>query len=76
MDKYKDFGFERFLSEVTNVVRKTDWRYGQALFNLLAIVRPALSERVRGSNIDPFYKNREEVESSNLHSILRLSWDE
>jgi len=30
-------------------------RYGQVLFNHLADVRPDLSEKIRGTDIDPFY---------------------
>lgn len=31
------------------------WRFGQAAFNVLAKYRPDLSERVRGTTLDPFY---------------------
>lgn len=31
------------------------WRHGQALFNVLADHRPDLSERLRGTPIDPFH---------------------
>lgn len=30
-------------------------RYGQAMFNHLAVVRPDLAEMVRGTNCDPFH---------------------
>ena len=30
-------------------------RYCQAIFNHLSILRPDLSEQVRGTDIDPFY---------------------
>lgn len=32
-----------------------DWRYGQAVFNLLAANRPDLSEQIRGTGLDTFY---------------------
>jgi len=32
-------------------------RKGQALFNVLAKVRPDLSEQIRGTPFDPFYKD-------------------
>jgi hypothetical protein len=34
---------------------KTRERYCQAMFNHLSIVRPDLSEQVRGTDMDPFY---------------------
>jgi hypothetical protein len=34
---------------------KTEERFGQACFNVLAEVKPDLAERVRGTKIDPFY---------------------
>lgn len=35
------------------------WRYGQALFNTLDNIRPDLSEKVRGTNFDPFHAHGE-----------------
>jgi hypothetical protein len=37
------------------LARERHWRYGQALFNHLLEVRPELAERVKGTDIDPFY---------------------
>lgn len=34
------------------------WRYGQTLFNVLYRVRPDLSERVRGTDLDPFHSDQ------------------
>ena len=31
------------------------WRVGQTYFNVLYLLRPDLSERVRGSELDPFH---------------------
>lgn len=31
-------------------------RQGQAAFNVLMMVRPDLSEQIRGTRLDPFYK--------------------
>ena len=31
-------------------------RKGQAFFNSLALNRPDLSEQIRGTNLDPFYR--------------------
>lgn len=32
-------------------------RAGQAAFNVLGLVRPDLAERVRGTELDPFYRD-------------------
>lgn len=37
---------------------KDDLRLGQIYFNELAIVRPEIAEAIRGSMLDPFYKER------------------
>lgn len=44
--------------------RKERWRRGQTYFNVLAEERPDLSERIRGSALDPFY------DDSRLDSFL------
>jgi hypothetical protein len=33
------------------------WRLGQTYFNILYAERPDLSERVRGTGLDPFYSD-------------------
>lgn len=33
-------------------------RYGQAMFNHLVEIRPDLAEKIRGTNMDPFFCNR------------------
>ena len=35
-----------------------DFRLGQIFFNELLLVRPAIAEQLRGSMLDPFYKER------------------
>ncbi len=35
--------------------KNPNWRFGQTAFNVLYQVRPDLSERVRGTDIDPFH---------------------
>lgn len=51
-------GFVAYLNLV--VVTRADnpsWRKGQTHFNVLSDVRPDLSERVRGTRLDPFHKD-------------------
>jgi len=38
-----------------------DQRYGQALFNYLAEVNPALAEKIRGTDNDPFHKTAHQL---------------
>lgn len=51
-------GFPAYL--VTCATTKTahpEWRWGQTLFNVLRDVRPELAEHVRGTELDPFYRD-------------------
>ncbi len=49
---------EKFWEEVVARFGKGGERYGQAAFNLLCEVRPDLSEKIRGTENDPFYLER------------------
>lgn len=50
-------------------------RYGQAAFNYLAEVRPDLSERVRGTYLDPFYASSvADNRFINFMGFLRENW--
>lgn len=51
--------FEEYAAQVGAVkAQNPHWRYGQTYFNVLAHVRPDLSEQVRGVvALDPFYKD-------------------
>jgi hypothetical protein len=45
-----------YLAEVTRAYGvHPSWRWGQALFNVLEMVRPELASLVRGSEIDPYF---------------------
>ena len=48
-----------------------DYRYGQHVFNELYRHRPDLSEQIRGTRMDPFYRNHI---SSELEQFLLLNW--
>lgn len=52
---YEDFinvATREFVSQAQN-----GYRYGQALFNVLLTHKPELAERVRSTDIDPFYED-------------------
>jgi hypothetical protein len=38
-----------------------DWRYGQLLFNILCTYRPDISEKLRATPLDPFFRDAKDV---------------
>jgi len=46
-------------------------RYGQVYFNLLRAVRPHAAEELRGTLLDPYYKNHVELE---VHEFVESRW--
>lgn len=67
--------YDEFLSDVLNKYetqpKKGDLRLGQIFFNDLCVVRPAIAEQLRGSMLDPFYKERITQVTSNF---VRERW--
>lgn len=59
----EQMNYADFLSKVDNSYchLKGEWRYGQVLFNALWAVRPELANKVRGTRLDPFHREREEI---------------
>ena len=62
---FNDFyeAFHKHLSEYDRTHRNYNaelviWRQGQLFFNLLSGVNPRVAELLRGSIIDPFYRNK------------------
>lgn len=49
--------FWEYCCEVQAYKTETNQRFGQAAFNVLVEVRPDISEKIRGSLKDPFYKD-------------------
>lgn len=45
----------KFYFDSLVLARQNKWRWGQAVFNLLAERRPDLSEKVRGTDMDIFH---------------------
>ena len=46
-------------------------RYGQVYFNLLRVARPHTAEELRGSALDPYYRNHVGPE---VHEFVELRW--
>jgi len=68
--------FNDFLADASIVYEKLkgngfDHRYGQVYFNLLVEHRPDISEKIRGTMLDPFYK---EFVKTETHQFVEKSW--
>jgi hypothetical protein len=53
--------FEEFLHDVIGQYEQRQdksIRLGQLFFNELCVVRPSIAEEIRGSMLDPFFKER------------------
>ena len=50
-----------------------EWRAGQAAFNTLLRYRPDLAERVKATNLDPFYQD---AQLADFYLWLKDTWDE
>ena len=47
-------------------------RYGQTYFNLLYEFRPEIADQIRGTNLDPFYK---ETVAHGVHEFVQQAYD-
>lgn len=54
---YDEFHHMVVVTHVNQPV-KGDLRLGQIYFNELCVVRPAIAEQIRGTMLDPFFKER------------------
>lgn len=55
----------------------TSWRTGQVLFNVLSEQRPALADRVRTTELDPFYADHSPRRRQKIDAFLtfvRQNW--
>lgn len=71
---YDGVTYDKFLQTIPEIARYYEWRYGQALFNALTKIRPQLAEKVRGTTIDPFYRDHADI-APELFSLLQGEWD-
>jgi len=69
---------EEFYHQARLRQEETKERYGQALFNLLTVVRPFMAEEIRSTDKDPFYtddkRGKERLEA--FHLFLAENWFE
>lgn len=54
------------------VEQNTEWRRGQAAFNVLMLNRPGLSEQIRGGSLDPFHRDHLLPE---FYAWVKANWD-
>jgi hypothetical protein len=72
---YSAVTYESFLTFLPHIAHQNDWRYGQAVFNLLANVRPHLADSIRTTHLDPFYREKHDIDPM-LWTLLESRWDE
>jgi hypothetical protein len=67
--------FEAYLNKVHRVyANNPQLRYGQTLFNTLYAFDPEFANKIRGSDLDPYYTN--DVEKFNIFLNAVIShWD-
>lgn len=64
------------IAEYLHAVASTnqpEWRLGQTYFNILVEAHPSLAERVRSSQVDPFYRDDRIGE---FLAFVSDNWDE
>lgn len=64
---------------IIGAVQHKGWRLGQVAFNYLADMRPELAEKIRGSDIDPFYADHLPFGHEKIATFLahvREDWEE
>ena len=68
--------YDQFLNSVHKIYMaqepSMDFRLGQIFFNELCTMRPAIAEQLRGSMLDPFYKERI---TQVVSDFVRERWD-
>jgi hypothetical protein len=68
-----EYDFEEYLRRVADEQRAhPEWRAGQTFFNVLYEARPYLADNIRGTGLDPFYRD-ERIPL--LLDELRIRWD-
>ncbi len=68
-----NINYEEFLVVVDKYEKAvSDWRSGQAYFNILTSVRPQLAEMIRGTIHDPYHKDSV---SEQTHQYIKSKWD-
>lgn len=67
------FSYERYLNEVVNTYDNNhpNLRWGQTYFNVLVDFQPNLAMKIRGTDLDPYHKEDNELEPFMSYVITR-----
>lgn len=72
-----DLTFDTFVKELNDYYERVvkpdypDIRYGQTLFNCLMLVRPDISDKLRGHPLDPFHATEVDLET---FAFIQTCW--
>ena len=67
-----NISYEEFLALVEKYEKAvSEWRPGQAYFNMLTSARPELAELIRGTIHDPYHKD---AVSEQTHQYVKSKW--
>jgi hypothetical protein len=68
----EDFRYSDFVILVGNTYEEgSDIRYGQHYFNVLNRVRPDVANSLRGTSLDPFYRDKV---SQKTEDFVAMKW--
>jgi hypothetical protein len=62
--------YKFYIDAIQEMKKNKHLRYGQILFNKLVELRPDLSEKIRGTEYDPFYC--ESTDETKFHEFIKL----
>ena len=71
MDK---MSLHKFYFDAITRARVKKERYGQAMFNHLFMVKPELAEKVRGTDMDPFYVETLDSRWERFVAFIEKEW--
>lgn len=67
--------FEFYTQVNVAYAKNKAWRYGQSAFNVLADVRPDLSELIRGTRTDPFHMSETDEQLwKEFTQFIEMNW--
>ena len=70
-----NIAYDEFLSLIPQRMEMREERYGQAMFNILAIARPNIAELLRATPLDPFYKDSPADIPHETWTLVASEWD-
>jgi len=71
----RNIAYDEFLSLIPQRMEMREERYGQAMFNILAIARPSIAEQLRATALDPFYRDSPADIPHETWTFVASEWD-